>query len=520
VDFGKINAYNRDKGFGFVGRTFYSGNRDVFFHITTMQRQCKEIADVLNDGESFQDINFWYTSQQTEKGEQVFRVWRAIEEIPEKYESELDELVQVIEAYWKDLDALLPDWLDEMTVQIVGSERKSQLASERDELKEVQSREIELERQRQVNFELELERILPNEIDKAIEFEREAFRKQLVDLQEEHKKALESERESFQKTLQTSQQRVEKNLLDIVRRAELAICLQKVMAFQEANKIIKSEKNIRQDARSAADILEERLILYLDKKDIPIGEWIMPEWIEWVTKHFRGGKLREREEKKVERVSQIQSIEKQKIANNVKETMRNSEFLRQKGRELYHMTHINNLEMILARGLLSKNTILSGKIAIEDISDSDVQGLRSERLIGGTPLHNFVPLYIEIRNPMLYVRKSIQEDLVIIAVSPDILDIRQEALYTDGNAASRGTKFYRGDNSLQNLNWKILEDDYWTNYEDGKRIKCSEVLIPDRIETQFFSSLIVKTPTNLVKLEKMTEELGLQVKVNSHFFFS
>ncbi|WP_202839241.1 cold-shock protein [Luteimonas saliphila] len=70
IDFGKVDRYLEDRGFGFVSRTFTGSayGAEVFFHIKTVKRASPELAEALN---SYEKPLFWYEYEQTAKGDQV-----------------------------------------------------------------------------------------------------------------------------------------------------------------------------------------------------------------------------------------------------------------------------------------------------------------------------------------------------------------------------------------------------------------------------------------------------------------
>lgn len=159
---------------------------------------------------------------------------------------------------------------------------------------------------------------------------------------------------------------------------------------------------------------------------------------------------------------------------------------------LYHMTYINNLTSIITNGLLSHNKAYERGLIEVDISNPDVQDRRANRTIDERPLHEYVPLYFSPRNPMLYSRKEHQEDIVIIGIDPQLL-LETNVIFSDGNAAARETKFYRGVQMLNQLQWNIIWAKSWPDFEDGKRIKCAEILVyptvaPNRIKTILYRS--------------------------------
>ena len=157
---------------------------------------------------------------------------------------------------------------------------------------------------------------------------------------------------------------------------------------------------------------------------------------------------------------------------------------------LYHMTHINNLQNILERGLLSHNLAHRSR-AVTDISDRDVNDRRAWRSIDGKPLHEYVPLYFNPTNPMLYRRKGIQDSIAILAINKNLLS-QEGVWFTDGNAASNGTAFYYYLNDLNNLDWDCIWDQYWNHHDDGRRKRCSEVLVPDSIHPSRIERIIVR----------------------------
>ena len=75
IDFGKIQKYNSERGFGFVGRTFYESRKSgVFFHINEIKRDYPNLVRSLENGNST-NISFWYEREHTNKGEQVSKIW-------------------------------------------------------------------------------------------------------------------------------------------------------------------------------------------------------------------------------------------------------------------------------------------------------------------------------------------------------------------------------------------------------------------------------------------------------------
>jgi len=64
------------------------------------------------------------------------------------------------------------------------------------------------------------------------------------------------------------------------------------------------------------------------------------------------------------------------------------------------------------------------KVEHESIAMPEIQDLHAKvRVPGGRQLHDYVNLYIQARNPMMYKRKDYHEKLSILKISTDVLDL-------------------------------------------------------------------------------------------------
>lgn len=159
IDFGSIKSYDSNRGFGFVGCTFLNPDQKVFFHVKKIRKKYPELAQKLDDGEAFETVNFWYKIETTEKGKQVSKLWLNADSIPQTYTNELCGFIQRVEGIWKNIDSSKPNWLDLVTIELVGVDRKHELSVERDTL-ESRLRAEEEERRR------EIEALRQNEIER------------------------------------------------------------------------------------------------------------------------------------------------------------------------------------------------------------------------------------------------------------------------------------------------------------------------------------------------------------------
>jgi len=166
---------------------------------------------------------------------------------------------------------------------------------------------------------------------------------------------------------------------------------------------------------------------------------------------------------------------------------------------LWHMTHRNNVVNIMRYGILSNTQAINSADPV-DISDHGVQRWReAEDPIYGRKIHDYTPTYLNVRNPMLYVRKNIQDELCLIEISLSALS-EANFLFTDGNAAARNTNFYNSLDDLVHLPWKVLNASYWNDFEDGKRKRCAEVLIYPSIEPKYIKQIHCYSDVTLQQL--------------------
>lgn len=152
---------------------------------------------------------------------------------------------------------------------------------------------------------------------------------------------------------------------------------------------------------------------------------------------------------------------------------------------IWYISHVENLASILEHGILSNSKSREIITNSTDISDPGAQRWRDRKeSVYSRSIHDYTPLYLNVRNPMLYVKRKINSSLCLIEVSVEIINTRK-CVISDGNAASRETKFYAKDNQDLNIFWDVLSAEYWSNFPDGKRKRCAEVLVYPCVDKQF-----------------------------------
>jgi cold shock CspA family protein len=167
VEFGHVQEYNTERGFGFVSRTFRNANqrhkKNVWFHIKKIKCDYPNLAKELDAG-SFANINFWYEVDTSDR-EKVGKVWLDPKDIPQQ---QRDSLFSHIEQLWCNPINALPEWLDSITIAVVGEVRKDELKKLYDEQIRKRNKVKEQEQiQRQSRHEQALRSNNPTQFSKA-----------------------------------------------------------------------------------------------------------------------------------------------------------------------------------------------------------------------------------------------------------------------------------------------------------------------------------------------------------------
>lgn len=240
---------------------------------------------------------------------------------------------------------------------------------------------------------------------------------------------------------------------------------------------------------------------------------------EWVDKFYR---ILQNEE----------LIEEEKIQKAIADSAQEAELVKQNKDQieadllsnynieyLYHITHKKNLKNIFLYGLLS-NTDAHKGLNKENIADEEVNIRReSNEPIFNRKIHDYVPLYFNPKNPMLFKRRSIHRELVILAIDKRILK-QKDVLFTDGNAASHVTQFYNTLEDLSKLNWDCIECNNWNDYPDGKRIRCAEVLVFPKIPADYIQKIYCDNTTlKEYAIDQIEHLTNATIEVNTNLYF-
>ena len=191
-------------------------------------------------------------------------------------------------------------------------------------------------------------------------------------------------------------------------------------------------------------------------------------------------------------------------------------------KELYYIAPIGNLSSIGTHGILCHRRA-EEKSPIS-IAMGEVQERRAcTRVPGGRRLHDYANLYFNARNPMLYKRKDIHEEICVLSVSVDVLDLK-DVVVTDQNAARAIVGFYSVEEGLGRLVKDELFAAYWTHPGDEheeyrhKGLMCAEVLVPERVLPSFIKGVYVSTEAAKRAVEATGVSLPVKIRPSLFFF--
>lgn len=161
---------------------------------------------------------------------------------------------------------------------------------------------------------------------------------------------------------------------------------------------------------------------------------------------------------------------------------------------IYHITHLNNLQAIVnSGGLIAKKRHQQKGVICVDIAYEHIQDRRAVIPVtcaAGGCLHDYVPFYFAPRSPMLYTisKGNVQGyqggqnpilHLVVEAETIKAADI--PFCFTDGHAVMKYSLFFEDLSLLDEaIDWDVMKSQYWndTNHNpDRKRRRQAEFLV-------------------------------------------
>lgn len=188
--------------------------------------------------------------------------------------------------------------------------------------------------------------------------------------------------------------------------------------------------------------------------------------------------------------------------------------------QLHYITPIANLASIVARGILSHHR--AAHVGHESIADESVQDKRvGKHVPGGLLLHDYVNLFFDARNSMMYRRLDHKMSIAVLRVHPAVLDI-QATVVTDGNAASPSTIFAPSPGGLAALNEDRIYAHSWDHSDpwikkELKRQRSAEVLVPNTVPPEYLLGCYVYSSEVTAKCNQLCPEIQTEVHRRVYF---
>ena len=197
-----------------------------------------------------------------------------------------------------------------------------------------------------------------------------------------------------------------------------------------------------------------------------------------------------------------------------------------KVKELYYITHINNVPSILKLGILPHETMEREGIPFTPIYNAQIVSKRkSITTPDGRSLWSFANLYFQPRNPMLYrvvffSPPTNVDDVAVLGLEMTILN-RLDIFITNGNAASSLSAIMparEGKKAMSQIG-KDIDKEYWTDESGSKRKIMAECLVPGPISPTLIREIYVANHNVANKLKEILPSLNLEVIPEPNMFF-
>ena len=321
------------------------------------------------------------------------------------------------------------------------------------------------------------------------------------------------------------------NYLDAIKEVEYINASSIRIAIQKAKKLTSEDqkKEVPQDWKWDSDShdlvedLEQKLKVAISEEHRSNEAYLKTQIRESEKqKEERRSQNKEEEAKKKEEEA-TDEIHKRNIASE--STVRNQW-------NLFFITHVDNLESILKKGILSPNNVDKLGIQPKEISNESIVDARKRIWFGRKNLVDYAHVYFNPKNAFLYqkLKEYTHTKIVIIELTCDVSD---EGIYiTNKNAAVEG--FDPKIDAVSGLDYyeiipKIQEDTLpigrrwskrknWDSEADKSKL-MAECLVPDKISPEHFESIHVYNSDMEEKIQSLLTEPKLKIKVDPFMFF-
>jgi len=160
-------------------------------------------------------------------------------------------------------------------------------------------------------------------------------------------------------------------------------------------------------------------------------------------------------------------------------------------RALQYIAHLQDLQSILELDLWCRSRVTGSDLAPNEVADAAVVSRRQPKTVGLTNrrLTDYVPLYFNARNAMLWSRKEVWAQLVVLDIAPNVVDLPGTRVTLRNAAAGSKSEDYPVAEGLARIQeGAVYRDGWWdANPEVMRSMKQAlqaEVLVPRRVPCQ------------------------------------
>ena len=167
--------------------------------------------------------------------------------------------------------------------------------------------------------------------------------------------------------------------------------------------------------------------------------------------------------------------------------------LMKENKKLYHITEFSNLESILKNGLVSLDELKNRNIIAKYSSSDNSRDIDRQRTLSKYVRLAYTPFYDMISARIGYYKTL--ERPIILSISPEVLKF-SGVKFTNKNAICNDAYLFDEDEIFDSLDFeKIYLPRDSSNYklEEYKNARQSEILIPQKIDIQYFNKIIIQT---------------------------
>ena len=129
--------------------------------------------------------------------------------------------------------------------------------------------------------------------------------------------------------------------------------------------------------------------------------------------------------------------------------------------ELHYIAPIVNLASVLEHGILSHER--ARRVEHSSVAMAEMQTRRARVTVpGARRLHEYVNLYVNARNPMLYKRLDAVGEICVLHIDTAVLDL-PGVVVADQNAGSDYVRFAPAADGLKLIERDVVFAQYWTH---------------------------------------------------------